>query len=58
MGAVTNEFEEHFAKKMNVKYAFAVSNCTAALHLANITVGIKKNDDDSTPRIKKTAKVL
>lgn len=45
MGAVTEEFERKFAAKMNVKYAFAVNNCTAALHLANVALGITAGDE-------------
>ena len=34
MGPVTAEFERQFAAMVGVKHAFAVTNCTAALHLA------------------------
>ena len=34
IGPRTAEFEEHFAETMGVRHAVAVSNCTAALHLA------------------------
>jgi len=40
MGAVTQEFEEAFARKLGVSHAFAVHNGTAALHLANLALGI------------------
>ncbi|HYT44082.1 MAG TPA: DegT/DnrJ/EryC1/StrS family aminotransferase, partial [Methylomirabilota bacterium] len=33
MGPVTAEFERYFAEYIGVKHAFAVANCTAALHL-------------------------
>jgi len=40
MNGVTQEFEHYFAEKIKVRYAFAVTNCTAALHLANIVLGV------------------
>jgi dTDP-4-amino-4,6-dideoxygalactose transaminase len=44
-GPKVKEFEENVAKFVGVKYAIAVSNCTAALHLANLSIGIKKGDE-------------
>ncbi len=38
------EFEKEFAKYVGSKYAVAVSNGTAALHLCNIALGVKKGD--------------
>lgn len=38
------EFEEAFAKYVNSKFAVAVSNGTAALHLCAIALGIKEGD--------------
>lgn len=38
------EFEKNFAKYIGCKYAVAVSNGTAALHLALLAFGIKKGD--------------
>jgi len=49
MGGVTAEFEKQFAAKMNVKHAFAVTNCTAALHLANLALGIGPGDEVICP---------
>jgi dTDP-4-amino-4,6-dideoxygalactose transaminase len=40
MGQVTSEFEGRFAEYVGCKHAFAVTNCTAALHLANIALGV------------------
>ena len=37
-------FEETFAKKVGSKYACATSNCTTALHLALLAVGVKPGD--------------
>jgi len=51
MGAVTEEFERKFAAKMNVKYVFAVNNCTAALHLANVVLGITAGDEVICPAL-------
>jgi dTDP-4-amino-4,6-dideoxygalactose transaminase len=44
MGAVTAEFERQFANYVGVKYAFGVANCTAALHLASLAVGLRPCD--------------
>lgn len=38
------EFETNFAKYIGCKYAIAVSNGTAALHIALLALGIKKGD--------------
>lgn len=43
-GPKITEFENKFAKYVNAKYAVAVSNGTAALHLCNIALGVKKGD--------------
>lgn len=51
MGAVTQEFEAAFAEKMNVKFAFAVSNATVALHIANVALGITQNDEVICPAL-------
>jgi len=51
MNGVTQEFECNFAEKIGVKYAFAVTNCTAALHLANIALGIGPGDDVICPAL-------
>jgi dTDP-4-amino-4,6-dideoxygalactose transaminase len=49
MGAVTQEFERAFARKLGVSYAFAVNNGTAALHLANLALGIGSGDEVICP---------
>lgn len=51
MGAITAEFERQFAEKMNCKYAFAVNNATAALHLANLVLGITSGDEVICPAL-------
>ncbi len=44
-GPKVKEFEEKASKYLNAKYAIAVNNCTAALHLALLSVDIKRNDE-------------
>lgn len=41
-GPKVKEFEENFAKYIGSKYAVAVANGTAALHLSVLSLGIKK----------------
>jgi dTDP-4-amino-4,6-dideoxygalactose transaminase len=41
-GPKIGEFEEKFAQYVNAKYAVAVSNGTAALHLSCLALGIGK----------------
>lgn len=43
-GPRIKEFEENFAKYIGSKYAVAVSNGTAALHLSAIALGVKPGD--------------
>ena len=43
-GPVIYEFEKKFAAYCNAKYAIAVSNGTAALHLAALALGVKKDE--------------
>jgi dTDP-4-amino-4,6-dideoxygalactose transaminase len=51
MGQVTQEFERRFADFLGIKYAFAVANCTAALHLANIVTGVGPGDEVILPSL-------
>jgi len=51
MGPVTAEFERHFAAYIGVKYAFAVANCTAALHLAHMALGAGPGDTIICPSL-------
>jgi UDP-4-amino-4,6-dideoxy-N-acetyl-beta-L-altrosamine transaminase len=44
-GPKIKEFEEKFAKFVGAKYAVAVSNGTAALHLACLAAGLKNGDE-------------
>ena len=48
-GKYVKEFEKKFAKKVNRKYAVAVSNGTAALQLAYECFNFKKNDEVILP---------
>jgi dTDP-4-amino-4,6-dideoxygalactose transaminase len=49
LGPQLEKFESDFSKYSNAKYAIAVSNCTAALHLSLMALGIKKNDEVIIP---------
>lgn len=51
MGEVTEKFEKRFAEFVGVKHAVALSSCTAALHLAHLALGIKKNDEVICPAL-------
>ena len=43
-GPKVKEFEEKFAEYVGAKYAVAVSNATAGLHLSNLALGVEKGD--------------
>src|SRR5947208_4590667 len=51
MGPVTAEFERRFAAMVGVKHAFAVTNCTAALHLAHLALGAGPGDTIICPSL-------
>jgi len=51
MGEATKEFERKFADYLNVKHAIAVVNGTAALHIANLVLGIKPGDEVIVPSL-------
>lgn len=44
-------FEKKFAKYVQRKYALATSSCTAALHLAYLSLGLNKGDEVIVPNI-------
>ncbi len=48
-GPKVKAFEQAFAKRHSVKHAFAVSNCTTALHLALVACDIKPGDEVIVP---------
>jgi dTDP-4-amino-4,6-dideoxygalactose transaminase len=51
MGEETQGFEREFADFIGAKHAFAVTNATAALHLACIAAGIKEGDEVIVPSL-------
>lgn len=48
-GPKVAEFERIFAERHQVRNAVAVSNCTTALHLALVALGIKEGDEVLVP---------
>ena len=51
MGEVTQEFEREFAKFLGVRHALAVTNGTAALHLAHAALGLMAGDEVIVPSL-------
>jgi len=51
MGNMTQEFESQFSKFLGCKYCIMVSSGTAALHLANLAIGIKEEDEVICPSL-------
>ena len=51
MGEITHQFETQFCNYINVKHAFAVTNGTTALHLANVVLGIGPGDEVIVPSL-------
>ncbi|MGB8982901.1 MAG: DegT/DnrJ/EryC1/StrS family aminotransferase [Anaerolineales bacterium] len=51
MGGVTQEFEQAFADYVGAKYAVAVTNATAALHLACVVAGLGPGDEAIVPSL-------
>jgi dTDP-4-amino-4,6-dideoxygalactose transaminase len=51
MGPVTERFEAAFAEALGVRHAVAVSNGTAALHLACLALGIGPGDEVIVPSL-------
>src|SRR5512134_1004236 len=51
MGAVTQRFEEEFASYVRARHAIAVTNATAALHLACLAVGLGAGDEVILPSL-------
>src|SRR3989338_8932168 len=48
-GKFVNQFEENFAKMYGSKHAITVTNGTAALHAALLSLGITKGDEVIVP---------
>ena len=44
-GPETAEFEKKVSDYIGIKHAVAVNNCTAALHLSLLSIGVKKGDE-------------
>jgi len=51
MGEVTQRFERMFSEAIGCRHAFAVTNGTAALHLANAALGIGPGDEVICPAL-------
>lgn len=45
------ELEEKFSEMLNVKHAVSLTNCTVALHLALVILGIKEGDEVIVPSL-------
>ncbi len=54
-GKNTYELENEFKKFTKAKYAITVANCTAGLHLACLSLGLKKGDEVIVPAQTHTA---
>jgi dTDP-4-amino-4,6-dideoxygalactose transaminase len=51
MGGVTQAFESEFAAYVKSKHALAVTNCTAALHMAAMAIGLVPGDEVILPAL-------
>ncbi len=51
MGSVTQQFEQAFAAYVGAKHAIAVTNATAALHLACVAAGLGPGDEAIVPSL-------
>ncbi len=51
MGAITQEFEREFAAYVGARHAVAVTNATAALHLACVAAGLGAGDEAVLPSL-------
>jgi dTDP-4-amino-4,6-dideoxygalactose transaminase len=51
MGAVTQQFEQEFSAFVGAKHALAVTNGTAALHLACLAAGVGPGDEVIVPSL-------
>lgn len=48
-GPKTIEFEKAFSERLGISHAIVVTNCTAALHLSLLALGIKEGDEVLVP---------
>src|SRR5678815_1046184 len=51
MGAVTQQFEQELADYVHARHAIAVTNATAALHLACVAAGLGPGDEAILPSL-------
>lgn len=51
MGENVKTFEKRFEELLNVKHSIAVTNCTAALHLALEILGVQEGDEVIVPSL-------
>lgn len=51
MGPKCQELEEKFSEALNVKFSLAVTNCTAALHLACLSLDLGPGDEVLCPSL-------
>ncbi|HUI89673.1 MAG TPA: DegT/DnrJ/EryC1/StrS family aminotransferase [Anaerolineales bacterium] len=51
MGAITQDFEREFAAYVGARHAIAVTNATAALHLACLVAGLGPGDEAIVPSL-------
>ena len=51
MGAVTQAFEQEFADYVHARHAIAVTNATAALHMACVAAGLLPGDEVIVPSL-------
>jgi dTDP-4-amino-4,6-dideoxygalactose transaminase len=51
MGGVTQAFESEFSAYVGVKHSLAVTNCTAALHMACLAIGLGPGDEVILPAL-------
>lgn len=56
-GPKCEEFEHNFSTMLNVKYSITLANCTCALHLACVVLGIKEGDEVICPSLTFAASV-
>lgn len=50
-GPQTEAFEEEFAERLGCRHVIAVSNCTAALHIACLVAGVGPGDEVIVPSL-------
>jgi dTDP-4-amino-4,6-dideoxygalactose transaminase len=51
MGEITQRFEQAMADYLGAKHAIAVASGTAALHLANVSIGLDRGDEVIVPSL-------